>query len=369
MVFNKVKIQKNYNYLINDLISMKYCKKIALVAMKYDYGDEKRGLSLDYYYFEEPLRDMGYNVVTFDFMGICKERGKDKMNELLLDLVREENPDLVLVVPYTDQFVPSIIDIISKEITSVIYFFDDVWRVEYSGFWSKHFTYATTSDINGMAKWKALGCNNFIYSPFGCNHRLFRKKKAAFKYDVSFVGGYHPYRAWIIQRLNEAGINAQAFGYGWPNGRLDFENMVDVFNQSKINLNISNNDSFDLKYLFSPMNSIKNKILVIFNMLRRLMRKDLKIKEMVKARHFEICASGGFQLSYSVEGLENLFRIGEELVIYESVEELIAKAKYYLQNEAERLSIAERGFKRAVNDHTMDLRLKKIIDETCLNNE
>jgi spore maturation protein CgeB len=346
---------------------MKDCIKIVLVVMKYDYGDEKRGLSLDYYYFEEPLKKMGYNVVTYDFMGICKEKGKDKMNALLLDLVQNENPDMVFVVPYTDQFIPSIFDVISKKTTSIIYFFDDVWRVKYSGYWSKHFTFATTSDINGIKKWKSLGCNNFIYSPFGCNHRVFRKKNREFIYDVSFVGGYHPYRAWIIQRLNEAGINAQAFGYGWPKGRLDFEEMVEVFNQSKINLNLSNNDTFQLKYFFSPINGFKKRIKLIFNALHNSLKKDLKSKEMVKARHFEVCASGGFQLSYNVDGLETFFRIGEEIAIYESVEDLIDKVKYYLHNETERISIAEKGFERAINDHTMDKRLKKLIEETCMN--
>jgi spore maturation protein CgeB len=341
---------------------MKACKKILLVAMKYDYGDEKRGLALDYYYFEEPLKNLGYTVISYDFMGICKEKGKDKMNALLLELVQNEQPDIVFVVPFTDQFKPSTIDAITSITTSVAYFFDDAWRVEYSRFWSKHFTFVTTSDVNGVKKWESQGCTNFIYSPFGSNQRIFRKENTVFHYDVTFVGGYHPYRAWIIRQLKEAGINVQAFGYGWPSGRLDFEEMVAIFNQSKINLNLSNNEFFNLHYLFTAKNGLKNTGRLILLGLRNAFKKELKTKEMVKARHFEISACGGFQLSYGVEGLETHFRIGEELVTYDSIGSLIEKVKYYLVHETERSSIADKGYQRALADHTMDMRLKKLID-------
>ena len=79
----------------------------------------------------------------------------------------------------------------------------------------------------------------------------FIRKKTPHYYDVSFVGQYHPHRAWYFRHLKKAGIDVHAWGYGWPNGRLSFNDMIDVFNQSKINLNMSNCVSWDLRYLSS----------------------------------------------------------------------------------------------------------------------
>lgn len=342
--------------------------KILLVSMKFDYGDKKRGLALDYYYFEEPLKKMGLDVINFDYMTVSQAKGKKLMNEELLEFVLLEKPDLTVVVPFTDQFIPDVMDEVKKHTKTVVYYFDDVWRLEYSKFWSKHFSYATTSDINGIKKWEEAGCNNFIYSPFGCNHHFYKEKNLPKIYEVSFVGGYHPYRAWVFKRLKKAGIIVKAFGHGWPNGRLGFNEMVDVFNQSKININLSNNESWDLRYILSPMKGFKNNLNVIRNTVRNIINNDAKNREMVKARHFEINACGGFQLSYYTQGLEKHYEIGNEIAIYESIDDLIDKIRYYLRHEDERKIIAQNGYARTIQDHTMDKRLSDLFDLIGLKN-
>lgn len=342
--------------------------KIIVVAMKYDYGEKSRGISGDYYFFEEPMKRMGLNVLTFDFMTIAVEIGKDAMNQTLLEFVQLERPDLVFIVPFTDQLKPEIMDEIKKYSTSVIYLWDDVWRLEYTKFWSKHFSYATTSDVNGLKKWNEAGCNNFIYSPFGCNHHFYKEKNLPTIYEVSFIGGYHPYRAWVFKRLNDAGIKVSTFGHGWPNGRLGFDEMVNVFNQSKINLNLSNNESWDIRYILSIKKGIKNNVRVIRNTIRSIISQDAKTKEMVKARHFEISACGGFQLSYYTEGLERHFQLGSEIAIYESIDDMIDKIRYYLNHEDERKMIAKQGYLRTIKNHTMEKRLSDLFDSIGLKN-
>lgn len=336
--------------------------KVLLVTMKYDYGDKARGLSGDYYYFECPLKQLGLDVKSFDYMSVFHEQGRERMNQNLLDLVRQEKPEVTVVVPYTDQFIPKIMDEINKHTVTIGYYFDDTWRIEYSGFWAKHFNYVTTSDVNGINRWRDAGYKNFLYSPFGCNHRLFVKKNLPKMYDVSFIGGYHPYRAWCLRKLRKAGLRVHAWGHGWPNGRVGFEGMVDVFNQSRINLNLSNNESWDVRYVLSPMRPVKNSLRVWKNILRTTVRPDNKIREMVKARHFEINACGGFQLSYYVEGLEKHYRIGEEIAICESADVMLEKAFYYLKHEDEREAIAHQGYERVLRDHTMEKRFADLFD-------
>lgn len=335
--------------------------KILIVSMYYDYGEKGRGISGDYYYFIQPLKELGINVLYFDYMSIYKKLGREEMNKNLLKKIVTEKPNLVIFVPFTDQFLPSVIDEINNYTITIGYFFDDPWRIEYCSFWAKHFTYVTTSDINGIKKWRDRGYENFIYSPFGCNQNLFIKKNLPKIYDVTFIGSYHPYRAWLIKKLQQFGIDVKVWGYGWRNGRVTFEQMVDIFNQTRINLNLSNNDSFDFRYIFYFKRPLVETLRVLKKTYQNFLLNDQKIKEMIKARHFEINACGGFQLSFYVEGLEKFYEINKEIVIYESLEDMIEKIKYYLKHQDEREEIAYLGYKRTLSDHTMVKRLKDLL--------
>ena len=337
--------------------------KVLVVSMKYDYGDKARGLSGSDDYFEKPIGRLGHKVMSFDFMERFHEQGREAMNRELLEAVKREQPDITLFVPFQDQFIPEMITGMNKHTVTVGYYFDDTWRIEYSGFWARHFNYVTTSDVNGVKRWRELGCANFIYSPFSVNPGVFRKMDIPKKYDVSFIGGYHPYRAWILRKLRQAGIKVYARGVGWQAGRLERDAMVEVFNQSRINLNMSNNESWDIRYILSLTKPWKDALRAWRNTVRLLHRSDPKVREMVKGRHFEINACGGFQLSYYVEGLERHYVIGEEIALYGSIEDMIDKIRYYLKHEDEREAIALRGYDRILRDHTAEKRFADLFNE------
>lgn len=343
--------------------------KVLIVSMKYDYGDKARGLSGMDEYFMNPILRLGHEVVFFDFMKTFHELGREAMNKELLETIRREQPDIVLFVPFQDQFIPEMIDEMNKHTVTIGYYYDDTWRINYSRFWSQHYTYVTTSDVNGVRRWRELGCNNFIYSPFSANPEVFRKMDIPKKYDVSFVGGYHPYRAWLLHKLRRAGIQVNAWGFGWNTGRLDQNAMVKVFNQSRINLNMSNNDSLDLRFLLSVTMPLKVILRAWEGAGRVIYRPDAKVREMVKGRHFEINACGGFQLSYYVEGIERHYAIGDEIALYASIEDMIEKVRYYLKHEDEREAIALRGYERTLRDHTAEKRFGDLFNaigiKTC----
>jgi spore maturation protein CgeB len=330
--------------------------KILVVSMLHDYGDKARGLSGSQYYFEQPIERVGNQVLSFDFMTEFHELGRERMNQALLELVRREQPDITLVVPYTDQFIPEVIRQIRQHTSTVAYLWDDPWRVSYSRFLAGHFDFVTTSDVNGVRRLREAGYENAVYSPFGCNTHLFQERSLPKLYDVTFVGQYHPYRAWLFGRLREAGVALRVWGHGWPAGHIGLSSMIDVFNQSKISLNMTNCVSWDLRYLSSSLRAVKDT-------LNSLRLRDPKTREMVKARHFEINACGGFQLSYYSEGLERFYRIGEEIAIYASPAELVEKVNYYLKHDAERESIAHCGFERTIAEHTLEHRYRQLFSD------
>ena len=76
---------------------------------------------------------------------------------------------------------------------------------------------------------------NSIYSPFGFNTSIYKKFDAQFKYDVSFVGGYSPYRKWLVELLRKKGISVKVFGRKWDKMGtwVDQNEMVNIFNNLK----------------------------------------------------------------------------------------------------------------------------------------
>lgn len=337
--------------------------KIMIVSMKVFGAKNSIIHSIMEDYFDKPIISLGHEIFHYDFMERFLNIGKKAMNDELKDAVKGFRPDYTIFVPFQNEFFPETITVINSITTTIGYFFDDTWRINYSLFWSKYYNYVTTSSINGLRLWNSRNCNNFIYSPFACNLNVFKKTIQKKIYDVSFVGGYHPYRAWYIRKLRRAGIDVNVWGNGWPSGEISQEQMVYIFNQSKINLNLSNNESFDIRFIFDLSRPFIETLKVFKKTFLTLIGSDVKIIEMVKARHFEISACGAFQLTFYVEGIEHHFDIGREIVVYQNIYDIIEKIKYFLKHEDEREKIANNALTRSVKDHSLEIRFKKLFED------
>jgi spore maturation protein CgeB len=316
--------------------------------MQYDYGDEKRGHSYEYISYYKTLVQMQHEVVLFDFMTVLKAQGKERMNQLLLEQAREFKPDVAIFHLYTDQFAVDTIRQLGELTTTLTIFHDDTWRVDFALKWAPHFTFFTTPDPFTVKKYRSLGLNHVRLLPYGCNSALFQKQDVPKQHDVSFVGRWHPYRQWLVNKLERHGIKVLARGPGWKGGMVSHDEMVSLFNESRINLNISNSASWDLRYLMSSPRAWIDRL------------RSGKTIEQLKARHFEINGCGGFQLSYYVEGLEKQYVLGEEMDIYGSPEELISKIRFYLANEDQREQIAQAGYQRTISDHVSSARFRNL---------
>ncbi len=74
-------------------------------------------------------------------------------------------------------------------------------------------------------------------------------------------------------------------------------------------------------------------------------------------RLFELPANGVMQISDGGEYLNEFFRVGEEIVSYEGVDDLVDKLNYYLRHDAERQRIALNGYRRVMRQHRIHHRL------------
>jgi spore maturation protein CgeB len=216
---------------------------ILYCGMKYDYGKPAQGYSFEHYNFYDSLVNVGHDILYFDFMTLMQEHGKSWMNRRLLEVVRSEKPALVFTILFTDEIEKKTVRAISEsgETTTLNWFCDDHWRFDsYSRNWTPCFNRVVTTAESARAKYDMLGYTNVIKSQWACNHFQYRRLNLPLIYDVTFVGQPHGTRRAVIESIRQAGIDVRAWGNNWESGRVSQEDMIRIFNQSRINLNLSN---------------------------------------------------------------------------------------------------------------------------------
>jgi hypothetical protein len=152
----------------------------------------------------------------------------------------------------------------------------------------------------------------------------------------SFVGSAFGNRRELVQQLAGRGVAVECFGYGWPNGPVDTARMRSILRESVVSLNFGDSG-----------------LLIQGGRLAR--------NRQIKARNFEVPGCGGFLLTETLESLENFYTPGREVVIYEGIDDLAGKIRYYLDHPAERDAIALAGHRRTASAHTYDARFRELL--------
>ncbi len=363
---------------------------VLYTAMKYNYGAKEQGYSFEHHNFYDTLLNLGHDILYFDFMTLMQERGRKWMNRRLLEVVKAEKPHLMFTVLFADELDRATVREISENTDTITFnwFCDDHWRFDnYSRHWAPCFNWVATTAASALPKYAKLGYRNVIKSQWACNHFLYRKMDLPLKYDVTFVGQPHGNRRQIIQALRHAGIDVQAWGGGWEAGRISQDQMIEIFNQSRINLNLANASvptTIPKPWTKAGARRLASRSLnvVPFGQQIRSAGKtwfaatkpsspakvdattaiDLnqQYSEQIKGRNFEVPGCGGFMLTGQADNLEDYYRFGKEVVCFDNVEDLIDKARYYLSHEDERDAIARAGYQRTMGEHTYVHRFEEI---------
>jgi spore maturation protein CgeB len=360
---------------------------ILYVASKYDYGKPQQGYSFEHYNFYDALVNMGQDVLYFDFLTLLKKRGRRWMNRRLVEISKVEKPQLLFSVLFHDEIDKKSMKEISEntETPTLNWFCDDQWRFEsFSRLWTPCFNWVVTTTEAALPKYEALGFRNVIKSQWACNHFLYRKLDLPLQYDVTFVGQPHGNRREILAHLKDAGIKIQHWGTGWESGRLEQEKMIQVFNQSRINLSLPNT-SIPIAHCKLRRSSL---LPGFVSRALNTMPQALKGKppdsapvseeanallgtygEQIKGRNFEIPGCGGFLLTGRAENLEAYYEIGNEVTCFEHADDLVSRVLYFLRHGEERRAIAQAGYERTLREHTYAHRFDPIFRRLGLPSE
>jgi spore maturation protein CgeB len=162
--------------------------------------------------------------------------------------------------------------------------------------------------------------------------------------EVSFVGAGYFNRRRFMARLVPLGL--KIWGNEWDGApsilqeaiqeggrRVETEEIVKIFNASRINLNLHSSPCHEDVDPFG---------------------------DFVNPRTFEIASCGGFQLVDRRSLLEELFA-RDEIAVFENLEDAREKIRYFLSREEEREAYARRGRRRVLEEHTYDLRMRELL--------
>ena len=303
----------------------KYIYDYLLVPVRFDL------------YFHEPLQKIFSRVILYDYLKRIMEIGIKAVNKEIIELVRKEHPKYVVWnTMYGYGIRESTFEAIRKEGTIVAGWFlddevDDIGFDNYSRWWIPYIDYFITNSIETVPKYRALDARVIHTIPDTGNALERDWSNIKEKYDVSFVGRKYLDREQYINELKKRNISVYVFGRGWERGEhIPFEEMLDIFGASKINLNFS---------------------------------KVLRNQKQIKGRIFEVCLAGGFLLTEYVPSIENYFEIDKEIVCFHNAEEMLDKVIYYLNHDEERRAIAQAGWKRATGQYTCFHMLSRVFDE------
>jgi len=345
--------------------------RIVFAGLENERYHPELGKTNEYNNFYLFLKSDPKNEVIYMPFDRILEVGKRAYNQELLDVVKHDKPDLFWAFMYTDELEHEMLDEIKKLTTSVAWFSDDHWRIDnYSRLYAPHFTKIITTWSKAKEKYAKHGVANVVRSQWGFNPDIYKVAPVQKQdIDVSFIGMKTPHRRKIIDDLRGAGIDVFVRGFGWNQGRVDFDEMLKIFSRSKINLNLN-----------PPMSAVSLKSItqIFFRRRRKWIVPDLwhflvnlrsyfqKKIPQIKARPFEITGSGGFCITGVADDMESYYIPDEEIVIYEDTEDLIGKIRYYLEHEEERKAVQGAGYERALREHTYSARFDTILKELGL---
>lgn len=140
---------------------------------------------------------------------------------------------------------------------------------------------------------------------------------------LALLSNHHTVKLYSTDK-DERLSNVECMGYADY-----YKQMPEVFKSSKMNLNIS------LKIIQSG----------------------------IPLRVFDVLGCGGFLLTNFQAEMPEYFTLGEDFVVYESIEDLYAKVDFYLRNDTERERVARHGFETVQKYYTFRQQMEKILKE------
>jgi spore maturation protein CgeB len=296
---------------------------------------------------------MGHKVETFDPGAIALEFGKNRVTDLLLDRIQSGTFDLILYQNGAKRMIDtSALRHLSRRFCIVAWNSDDDWQWESCTSHSAgDFTYVVTTYPQVFAKYKS-SYPNLVLSQWGC-YSEYSNFDCQKDIDFSFAGAVYGSRNPACRYLRKA-AGLRCFGRG-----AQLANLGLPYFRGAFRLPWLSGFPFD----FKAINEIWNRSRVSFTPMAGGPSGNVL---SIKSRTFDMGLSGTLMLCENSPHLEDYYEPGKEFVPFESLEDCVAKACFYLRNESARRQIAERYRDRTLSEHLWEHRFGRLFAELRL---
>jgi spore maturation protein CgeB len=278
----------------------------------------------------------------------------------ILPAAEAHQPDLVLVLNGMHNFPAHYPDDIDRlrlsGIKTAVWFADDPYYSDLSIELAPHYEYVFTHELAALSYYQEAGASQVYYLPLAVHEGLFRPMPVSRQYmsDVCFIGTGFPNRIALFNQLvpylaHKKVVIVGALWHHLKQYRLLSNSIIKGWMPAEETAKYYNGASIVINCHRSPIDPVYNR----------------NSREMpaysINPRTYEISACGTLQLTDIRQDLFSLYTPEEDLITYETADELIEKIENYLQDEEERRNIALQGLKRTMQEHTFATRIRRMM--------
>lgn len=267
------------------------------------------------------------------------------MNQEVIRYVKRMKPDVLFIIKGGSITADTLWKIRKTTNTLIINIFTDnpLYMGKFSSIEPCHYFFV--KDMYIVDTLRKAGLKNIYYLPQCTNPDVYKptemseEERKVLSSNLSLIGTMYPYRLKFMEQLVE--FKPAIWGKGWDRkntrGIAALSRGKDIRGTKKAKAICASGISLNFHH---PLNDIHG----------------------TNSRTFDISACKGFQLADYKSDIEDLMEIGKEIVCFRTIDELKELIKYYLQNPAKRIEIAEAAYRRVLKDHTYDVRAKQIME-------
>ena len=291
---------------------------------------------------------------------IIRPLQEDEFNNAIINRIETFRPDYIFV--YKGVFVrPGTLDYARKNDCRLVLFYPDVSMTVHGANIPKSiplYDLVFTTKTFGIADMQTkYGVKKAIFIPHGFDPEIHRPLKAEkgeneiFGCDASFIGTWSAKKEKWLAHLKEniPELDLKIWGDQWNKTTAD---SLKTSIQGKPVVG----DLYALAIQCSKIN-----LGILSEQVSGASSGDL-----ITSRTFHIPGASGFMLHERNEESVLYYVENEEAGFFDGPEELVAKVKYFLSNDAEREKIRVAGHIRAMADHSLDARAGIIINHLKL---
>ena len=273
------------------------------------------------------------------------------ISQAILAKVEAFKPDLVLCLAQAPMSRQTLKKLRADNITTAMWFVEDYKLFTYWQAYAPYYDFfAVIQKEPFLSELESIGVTNALYLPlaalpsFHKHLELSAVEKKQFGSDLSFLGAGYPNRQEAFAKLTH--YDFKIWGTEWEQSqalaplvqrkgqRISAEEAVKIYNATTININLHSSVYTD---------------------------KLVSEGDFVNPRTFELAACGAFQLVDKRSLMPELFE-QDELVTFESLQELENLIQQYKNNPQEREAISRKAQEKVYKEHTYAKRMQTLLN-------